>query len=121
MNLYYDTDVLYYAEKAKVKAWKRFSPYQGEIISKMGFVKLTNYVSHADLVILGGWNNLYYFAILVYGLFTKRKIALFSDYPKPQKKEPQILYKKDSLQELFQCHFMRNPKFLPILRIHLWD
>lgn len=53
---------------------------------KMGFVKLTNYVSHADLVILGGWNNLYYFAILVYGLFTKRKIALFSDYPKPQKK-----------------------------------
>lgn len=57
MNLYYDTDVLYYAEKAKVKAWKRFSPYQGEIISKMGFVKLTNYVSHADLVILGGWNK----------------------------------------------------------------
>jgi glycosyltransferase involved in cell wall biosynthesis len=103
MNLYYDTDVLYYAEKAKVKAWKKFSPYQGEIISKMGFVKLTNYVSHADLVILGGWNNLYYFAILVYGLFTKRKIALFSDYPKPQKKNLKYFIKRIVFKNCFSA------------------
>lgn len=103
INLYYDTDVLYYAEKSELKAWKNFFPYNGEIISKTGLIKLANYVSHADLVILGGWNKLYYFAILMCGLFANRKIALFSDYPEPQKKNLKYLMKKIVFKNCFNA------------------
>lgn len=103
MNLYYDTDVLYYAEKARIKAWKNFSPYQGKIMSKISIVKLINYVSHADLVILGGWNNWRYFSVLMYGVFTHRKIVLFSDYPEPQNKNLKYFIKKIVFKKCFSA------------------
>ena len=105
MNLYYDTDVLYYSAKAKVKAWKEFSPYHGEIISKIGIRRLACHVSKADLIILGGWNSLYYLVILILGLFHKRKIVLFSDYPEPQKRNFKFIIKKIIFKNCFNAIF----------------
>lgn len=103
MNKYYDTDVLYYAEKAKIKAWKNFIPCRGEIIPKISLVKLAKYILRADLVILGGWNNLYYFLILIFGLIVNRKIVLFSDYPELQNKDLKYFLKKFVFQKCFSA------------------
>lgn len=105
MILYYDTDVLYYAAKAKVKAWRNFSPYHGGIISKIGLIRLAYHVSQADLIILGGWNSFYYFVILIYGLFIKRKFVLFSDYPELQKRNLKYLIKKIIFKNCFTAIF----------------
>lgn len=105
INLHYEIDVLYYAEKSKIKAWKYFSPYPGNIIKDLSITEIFKHVKHSDLVILGGWKKLHYLTIILCGLLTHRKLVLFSDYPTEHEKNIRYLIKKIIFRSCFDYIF----------------
>lgn len=94
LKINYEIEVLYYLEKSKYKAYTDFIPCTGKYMGKLTYIELYRCVLHSDLIILGGWKKIRWFFLLLCGRLLKRKVALFSDYPMPQKKNLIYLVKK---------------------------
>lgn len=68
---------------AKYKKWQGFESKPGLYYDELTLVKFIKLLCSYDLVIIGGWDNLYCLVAILLTPFMSAKIAVFSDHPYP--------------------------------------
>ena len=79
----YVVDVVYRWRKDQYKQWSNFQGTKGLFFDEISLLEFWKIYKKHDMAILGGWNNLYCFITILFGLFFKTKCCVFSDHPAP--------------------------------------
>lgn len=82
----FDVSVLYNNAKSREKTWKHYTPEPGRVMPEMGVADIIQCVREADIIVFGGWNKWKNLFMLLTARLLRKKVAVFSDYPVPEKR-----------------------------------